>query len=142
MHRLRFSLFVLAAVMLVSIQAGADVAPPSVSACSGKKGGDACENLGIKGVCSVEQCSRHLPGPNGKIIKSTYDCTRCISLEAAKKKKKDAEKTDGDKKDVPTKDVPKSKKSSDARTWTMPIALGTSVLFLGLLLARRFGKDD
>ncbi|MFT5432618.1 MAG: hypothetical protein ACI9OJ_003320 [Myxococcota bacterium] len=142
MNKLRFSLLILAAAMLVSIQAGADIPPPSVSACSGKKGGDACENMGIKGVCSVEQCSRHLPGPNGKIVKSTYDCTRCISLQEAEKKKKDGEKTDGDKKDEPTKNVPKPKKSSDAGVWTMPIALGTGAVFLGLLVARRFGKDD
>lgn len=64
-----------ALVVVLTTSARADIIPPNVGQCHGKKAGDACELFGGggMGVCEDKTCSRVLP--NGQ---EDYPCTTCV----------------------------------------------------------------
>jgi hypothetical protein len=64
--------------------AHADVIPPDVDACNGKKAGDACNVSGSAGTCAASKCSRldyanwdRDASPTPPTVE--YDCVRCVS---------------------------------------------------------------
>lgn len=67
------------AVLLASPLAHADVAPPDVTACSGKKVGDACD-LVANGKCQSEKCTRIDYMNDGGTV--SYDCVKCTAGDA------------------------------------------------------------
>lgn len=63
------NLFVLSLLALAA-PARADIPPPEVELCSGKKVGDTCEN---NGICQESTCARATP--DGEV---TYSCVMCV----------------------------------------------------------------
>lgn len=63
------TLFVLSIIALAA-PARADVPPPEVELCAGKKVGDTCEN---NGVCQESSCGRATP--DGVV---SYPCVQCV----------------------------------------------------------------
>jgi len=131
----------LALFLIVPAMAAADIPPPEVEACAGKKVGDSCVMWAVKGEgsCQKTTCSKTLPGPNGPVT-STRDCVKCLP-KPAKTDKKDDTKKDDSKKD----DSKKDEKKNSAGVMSSPgvaFGAGAGVLLLGLLAARRFGRDD
>lgn len=70
----------LAALVFASFpsNARADIPPPEVEACFGKKPGDACSGRGVdSGQCAQSTCTTVRPSPEG--IKEYHsDCVKCI----------------------------------------------------------------
>jgi hypothetical protein len=41
--------------------------------CLRKEAGDSCDG----GECTVQKCGRSRPGPDGKIVETSWDCLKC-----------------------------------------------------------------
>ncbi|WP_437533402.1 hypothetical protein WME79_06560 [Sorangium sp. So ce726] len=69
----------LAAPLLTSSSARADIPPPD--ACDTP--GSSCNNAGPAydepGTCTQQKCQRTLPGEDGGVVTMEYDCNLCIS---------------------------------------------------------------
>ena len=67
-----------AAALVFSLGAWADIPPPDVSGCNGKAAGDACKrDDGSDGACAKSTCSRndYSEGPPPKSV--SYECLKC-----------------------------------------------------------------
>jgi hypothetical protein len=67
-----------AAALVFSLGAWADIPPPDVSGCNGKAAGDACKrDDGTDGACAKSTCSRndYSEGPPPKSV--SYECLKC-----------------------------------------------------------------
>lgn len=67
------------ATVLASPLAHADVAPPDVTACGGKKVGDACDQV-ANGKCQDETCQRIDYMNDGGTV--SYPCLKCKAVDA------------------------------------------------------------
>lgn len=126
----RTALLLALGLFLVAGVATADIPPPAQTACSGKKIGEACSlRGGDSGTCQKTTCSRSRPGPGGKIVTHTRDCTLC--LPPAEKKEDD--KKDDDKPDEKKgPGVPPVKTNDAGVSGPMSMGLGGGALVLGV----------
>lgn len=81
----RSPLVVLVVLAFASVPgiARADVPPPNVSGCNGKKAGEACKtDSGSVGQCAAQTCSRldYSQTPPGSV---SYPCTICVEASGA-----------------------------------------------------------
>ena len=77
--RLTSGTIVALAFVLASPIAHADVAPPDVTACGGKKAGDACDQV-VNGKCHDETCQRIDYMNDGGTV--SYPCLKCKAVDA------------------------------------------------------------
>lgn len=127
MNRIALPLAVLFIFAAAPKSAAADIPPPRVTKCSGKKVGDSCNHGGKEGVCQKSTCSRSRPGRDGKIHTSTRDCVKCLPPKKADEKP--APTTEPEPAPAPPKDKPKNQSLS---TQSMGLGLGGLVLGLGV----------
>jgi uncharacterized protein (TIGR03382 family) len=117
----------LAAALLLSSTAWADIAPPNLSGCRDKEAGATCETDDARsGICQKSTCSRndYSNGPPPKVV--DYECLQCAPANTS-------HTTDTT---VHTTPIPTQGKSSGCTTAPgAPLAL--LVLVSGGLLYRR-----
>lgn len=78
-----------AVTLACALGAWADIAPPNLSGCNGKKAGEACtRDDGSAGACAAAKCTRndYSEGPPPKQVE--YDCLQCAPAAPKVEEKK------------------------------------------------------
>jgi hypothetical protein len=75
-----FALFVAFALFLPA-PARADVPPPNACMTAGQLCSNAppAPDYKTAGTCTASKCTKQLPGPDGGLQKTEYDCTLCVT---------------------------------------------------------------